>query len=48
MKKKDWFITDSRLDTIDGVVGDSGSNIAWNTPEYHEAEKYVETLNGKK
>jgi hypothetical protein len=49
MKKHDLFITDARLEPIDGFFDDDTYQISrWDDEDYAIIKSYVEELNGKK
>ena len=49
LKKRDWFITDSRLEPIDGFFDDYLCEIEdWADGEYQEIKAFVEKLNERK
>jgi replicative DNA helicase len=46
MKRKDLFITDSRLEPIDGFFDEGYYEVShWDNVEYQELKQYIETLN---
>jgi hypothetical protein len=49
MKKKDLFITDSRLEPIDGFFTDDAYEVQnWSDEEYQSALLYTKMLNERK
>lgn len=48
MKRKDLFITDARLDVIEGFFEDDIYEVqSWDDEEYHTLMNYIDVLNGK-
>lgn len=48
MKRKDLFITDARLEPIDGFFDEGYYEVShWDDADYQELKRYIETLNGK-
>jgi hypothetical protein len=48
MKKRDLFITDSRLEVIDGFFEDDVYEVqSWEDDEYQAILSYTEHLNGR-